>query len=152
MACLPDGCYTFIPTDYFEEEATNETALVMKRMDGSIIFEISGQDFVTGKIVDFCTSLTSVEDYSQEKLLIYPNPSNDFIYIQTTINPTVNRRVDESSDIKVFTTLGEIVMNVPSTVNYNGSGSERVRIDVSHLPTGLYFVRIGDRFEKFVKY
>ncbi|MCO5250940.1 MAG: trypsin-like serine protease [Candidatus Kapabacteria bacterium] len=150
--CLPDGCYTFIPIDYFEEEATNETALVMKRMDGSIIFEISGQDFVTGKIVDFCTSPTSVEDYSPEKLLIYPNPASEYIEINATINPTVNRRDDESFDINIFTTLGEIVMTAPSTVNYNGSGNQSVRIDISHLPTGLYFVRIGDRFEKFVKY
>ena len=25
------------------------------------------------------------------------------------------------------------------------------RIDVSHLPAGVYFIRIGDKVEKFVK-
>ncbi len=152
-ACLPEGCYTFVPSDFLGAGVSKETALVMKRMDGSVIFTISGKDFIPTTKVDFCTSLTSVEDYSHEKLLIFPNPANDYIYIQTTINPTVNHRVDESSDIKVFNSLGEIVMT-PATGsgNYNGSGNESVRIDISHLPTGLYFVRIGDRFEKFVKY
>jgi hypothetical protein len=146
--CLPEGCYTFFPSDYFEEGVTKETALVMKRMDGSEIFSISGKDFVSTTRVDFCTSLTSVEDYSQEKLLIYPNPARDYIYIQAS----EAFKSSESSEIKVFTTLGEIVMTAPSTVNYNGSGNQSVRIDISHLPTGLYFVRIGNRFEKFVKY
>jgi hypothetical protein len=32
------------------------------------------------------------------------------------------------------------------------SQSEReLRIDVSHLPTGIYFIKIGDKVEKFVK-
>ncbi|PKL84520.1 MAG: hypothetical protein CVV22_12515 [Ignavibacteriae bacterium HGW-Ignavibacteriae-1] len=150
-ACLPEGCYTFVPSDFLGVGVSKETALVMKRMDGSVIFTVSGKDFIPTTKIDFCTSLTSVEDYSPEKLLIFPNPASEYIEINATINPTVNRRVDESSDIKVFTTLGEIVVTVPSTLNYNGSG-ESVRIDISHLPTGLYFVRIGDRFEKFVKY
>jgi V8-like Glu-specific endopeptidase len=147
-ACLPEGCYTFVPADYYEEGVSKETALVMKRLDGSEIFSISGKDFVSTTRIDFCITLTSVEDYSHEKLLIFPNPANDYIYIQAS----EGFKSSESSDIKVFTTLGEIVMAVPSTVNYNGSGSASVRINISHLPTGLYFVRIGEKFEKFVKY
>jgi hypothetical protein len=29
--------------------------------------------------------------------------------------------------------------------------SELPRIDISHLPAGVYFIKIGDKVEKFVK-
>jgi hypothetical protein len=32
-----------------------------------------------------------------------------------------------------------------------GQDQSQQRIDVSHLPAGVYFIRIGDKVEKFVK-
>ncbi|MCO5251183.1 MAG: C25 family cysteine peptidase [Candidatus Kapabacteria bacterium] len=77
---------------------------------------------------------------------ISPNPASDYIEISSSsINPTVNRRVDESSDIKIFNTLGECVVTVETR-----HAVSLQRIDVSHLPVGLYIIKIGNFVEKFM--
>ncbi len=43
--------------------------------------------------------------------------------------------------------MGELVKNLSPTL----SKGEGVRIDISHLPAGVYFVKIGDKYGKFVK-
>ncbi|MBS4000003.1 MAG: trypsin-like serine protease [Desulfobulbaceae bacterium] len=147
-ACIPDGCYSFRPTDYIGEGVSKETAIVMKRMDGSVIFSISGKDFVSGKRFDFCTSVSSVEEISQDNLFIFPNPANDYIEISSYFinNSSSNNR--SLGGVNLYNSLGEIVMTLPLA----GSARGNVKIDISNLSTGLYFIRIGDKFEKFVKY
>jgi hypothetical protein len=81
---------------------------------------------------------------------IHPNPASEYIEIAVDINPTVNRRVDESSDIKIYSILGESVFTTPSLPS-TGSGSDMMRIDVSHLTTGVYYLRIGNQTQMFVK-
>ena len=77
---------------------------------------------------------------------IYPNPAGDYIEINfDAFIPTLKRVVDEVSDIQIFNTLGEIVLSVeqtPPSVH---------RIDISKLSPGMYFIKIGNRVEKFVK-
>jgi hypothetical protein len=80
-------------------------------------------------------------------LTIFPNPATEYITISSsTINPTVNRGVDESSEIKIFNTLGECVISVETR-----HAVSLQRIIVSHLPRGVYYVRIGNRTQMFVK-
>ncbi|MBS4000679.1 MAG: T9SS type A sorting domain-containing protein [Desulfobulbaceae bacterium] len=79
-------------------------------------------------------------------LSIFPNPATEYIEINATINPTVNRRVDEGSEIKIFNTLGECVMTVETIHELSLQ-----RINVSHLPRGVYYLRIGSRTQMFVK-
>jgi len=44
--------------------------------------------------------------------------------------------------------LGIEVQDLTPALSMNVEG---VKIDVSHLPAGVYFIRIGDMVEKFVK-
>ncbi len=37
--CLPEGCYTFVATDYLNDGMNRDTAVTMKEMDGSIILQ-----------------------------------------------------------------------------------------------------------------
>jgi hypothetical protein len=95
--------------------------------------------------------VSSVENTSEpilsggQDLFIFPNPASEYIEIAVDINPTVNRGVDEGSDIKIFNTLGECVMTVETR-----HAVSLPRIDISHLPIGVYFVRIGNYSQKFV--
>jgi hypothetical protein len=89
-----------------------------------------------------------VEDVS---FTLHPNPATEYIEIAVDINPTVNRGVDEVADIKVFNTLGECVMTALTAHPSTGSGSDNLRIDVSTLPRGVYYVRMGNRTQMFVK-
>jgi hypothetical protein len=72
---------------------------------------------------------------------IYPNPATDYIEIQ----PSEGWQPSEGSAIQIFNTLGEIVLSVEQT-----SPSVQ-RIVVSKLTSGIYFIKIGNKVEKFVK-
>ncbi|PKL78626.1 MAG: hypothetical protein CVV25_10980 [Ignavibacteriae bacterium HGW-Ignavibacteriae-4] len=77
--------------------------------------------------------LTSVEDGGNElsSNLFYPNPSTDYINIEAT-----------NQNISISSMTGTIVNQVTG----------ETRIDISDLPSGVYFVRIGDRIKKLIKY
>ena len=111
---------------------------------GISIIGHNGEDSYLAK---YSQSNTSVSDEKIQNIIsIYPNPANDYIEINPdAINPTLKRRVDESSDIQIFNTLGEIILSVEQT-----SPSVQ-RIDISNLSPGMYFIKIGDRVEKFAK-
>ncbi|MCO5251222.1 MAG: T9SS type A sorting domain-containing protein [Candidatus Kapabacteria bacterium] len=96
------------------------------------------------------TTLNNVSvSESNSVSFIHPNPASEYIEINAAINPTVNRGVDETAEIKIYNTLGECVnlTRLPST----GSGSGNLRIDISHLSRGVYYIRISSRTQMFVK-
>ncbi|MEI6090896.1 MAG: T9SS type A sorting domain-containing protein [bacterium] len=66
-----------------------------------------------------------------------PNPAYDQI--------TISLNSIESSEIAIYNSLGEKVMSV-------GTGRDlSAQINISNLPKGMYFVRIGDNAAKFIK-
>ncbi|MCO5252724.1 MAG: T9SS type A sorting domain-containing protein [Candidatus Kapabacteria bacterium] len=102
---------------------------------------------------DFLANVNSELIQNPVDFSIFPNPATEYIEISShTINPTVNRRVDEGSEIKIYNTLGECVRNLtPPAHPSTGSGSGNLRVDISHLPRGVYYLRIGSRTRMFVK-
>ncbi len=91
------------------------------------------------------TELNIETDTDLSNITISPNPASDFIEI-SDINPMLKHGV-EYSNIRIFNVFGQ---NVSST----WAGLEpapTIRIDVSGLAPGMYFVRIGDRDQKFIK-
>ncbi|MFK7946978.1 MAG: T9SS type A sorting domain-containing protein [Saprospiraceae bacterium] len=86
-----------------------------------------------GDYVDTCTNLIdntdevwqdAEDDYS---LTIYPNPTSD--YLQITTQKPLN-------EVQLYNTLGQQVYQ------QQGLQQEQVQIDVSHLPKGMYIVRV----------
>jgi hypothetical protein len=86
---------------------------------------------------------SSVNNYDTETghVTISPNPATDYI----DIKPSEGCQPSESSEIRIFNTLGEIVLQVEQTP------SSVQRIDISNISSGIYFIKIGNRVEKFVK-
>ncbi|MEI6091624.1 MAG: T9SS type A sorting domain-containing protein [bacterium] len=94
----------------------------------------------------FRTGETSVQDES-EFIQIIPNPAGDFITITLrTINPMLKHGVDETSII-IYNTLGEKVKSLTPALSKGEGG----RINISDLPKGIYFVKVGGETAKFVK-
>jgi hypothetical protein len=75
---------------------------------------------------------------------VYPNPARDYIEIDFERFATPGR-CGTSEDIRIFNTLGENVLPVEQTPSSVQS------IDISKLSPGMYFIKIGNRVDKFVK-
>jgi outer membrane protein assembly factor BamB len=73
------------------------------------------------------------ESIETSSIIVYPNPARDFIEI---VN---NDLID--SEVKIYSLLGELVAIGKSS-----------RIEIKHLPAGVYFVRIAESKQIFVKY
>jgi photosystem II stability/assembly factor-like uncharacterized protein len=76
-------------------------------------------------------------------LSLYPNPASEYI---TITKPSEGFEPSEGSEIKIFNTLGECVLKEsihPMTPSH--------RMNVESLPRGVYYLRIGNRTQMFVK-
>ncbi len=104
---------------------------------------------------------TSITNTSKNRVLLSPNPATD--YIEINLN---NRNLKDAVErVKVYDVLGNVVLSTgtsflrkqESTGSFNeipvqvGNDSQDIRLDVSGLATGIYFVRVGEQMLKFVK-
>jgi len=72
-------------------------------------------------------------------LRVYPNPANGQLKIK-------NEELRENTEYQIFSVVGQVVM-----VGAYPCGSPEMTIDVSHLASGMYFLKIGNKTVKFVK-
>ena len=80
--------------------------------------------------------LLSTDDYENKHVSIYPNPT------QSKINLSLNYA--REVHYKLFSPLGKQLMTGTIT-----SGNEE--IDISHLPSNIYFLKVGNQFHKVLK-
>ena len=80
--------------------------------------------------------LLSTDDYENKHVSIYPNPT------QSKINLSLNYA--KEVHYKLFSPLGKQLMTGTIT-----SGNEE--IDISHLPSNIYFLKVGNQFHKVLK-
>jgi photosystem II stability/assembly factor-like uncharacterized protein len=101
--------------------------------------------FYIANLNDLINSTSIFDNFTDIKpFSIYPNPAGDFITIQFS-----NKELQpfaESVKVQIFDVLGIEVM---TTLIHPMTPSHRMNIE--HLPHGVYFIRIGNNFEKFVK-
>jgi hypothetical protein len=104
-------------------------------------------DMKLGLILKLALDPTSVEyNYNNENnyfVNIYPNPATEYI---TITKPSEGFEPSEGSEIQIFNMLGECVMTVGAQL-----AVPLQRIDISHLPTGVYYIRVGNSTKMFVK-
>ena len=93
--------------------------------------------------------LTSVEeaDNNLTEFVVSPNPANEFI--ELNIGNKGLKPFVESVQIQIFDMLGIDVS--PARGGVNGVDGGGFRIDVSTMPSGVYYIRIGNKVEKFLK-
>jgi len=86
--------------------------------------------------------------FKSEKLFISPNPASDFLEISYSTN--IDRRVNPTVDgIVIYNVFGtKFPPRLPSSATPQEGN---LRFDVSGLPPGVYFVKVGDKVGKFVK-
>ena len=77
------------------------------------------------------SKVISVSSKGSDKLKVYPNPVSDLLIVETEMK----------DDYQILNLLGQQV----------SSGKAAQRIDVSVLPQGTYFLKVGAEQVKFVK-
>jgi hypothetical protein len=91
---------------------------------------------------------TSTEKPNEDKPnLIYPNPASDYIEINL---PPLERGLGGVAPVHIFDLLG-MELTTPNLTPTLSEGEGVVRLDVSSLSPGVYFVRVGDVVRKFIK-
>ena len=81
--------------------------------------------------------LLSTDDFENNQVTIYPNPT------QSKINLSLN--FSKEVDYKLFSPLGKQLMTGTIT-------SSNQEIDISHLPSNIYFLKVGDQVFKILKF
>ena len=71
---------------------------------------------------------------STAHLTVYPNPANDHLTVSHC----------NQNDIQIFDMAGREVLSAKATTN-------TIRLDISHLPQGIYFLRAGSETIKVVR-
>ncbi len=98
-------------------------------------------------------TITKIEPMAVEEInekisdvIIYPNPASEYIEIR---QPYEGLKLSEGSEIKIYNAFGECAITVGGKASFAPTLPLQ-RINISHLPAGLYFIRLGNYVEKFV--
>lgn len=91
------------------------------------------EDYAINENCECVLFISQVDDHNLETTTIYPNPSSDFIKVNTNLKDTTFTIFDSSSK-EMFREKNDV-------------------IDISHLPKGIYFIRVNfsKQIFKFVK-
>jgi glucose/arabinose dehydrogenase len=98
------------------------------------------------KIIEILPVSTSIEEKDSGSNFISPNPASEYIIVK----PSEGLEPSEGYKFQIFNTLGIELSSAGGDVNVVDGGGV-FKIDISSLPAGVYFVKIGDKIEKFVK-
>ncbi|UZR99184.1 InlB B-repeat-containing protein (plasmid) [Chondrinema litorale] len=133
---------TIIKTDTVEYGNTASAPSEPEREEFTFEGWDTEYDSITGDltIIAKYSAITATEDLITKQLKIYPNPTADFLYIDT--NYTGNTL--EELDIKIFNNFGQ-------TVYQSSNSMSNLIIDTSDFASGMYFVQINEKTFKIVK-
>jgi uncharacterized repeat protein (TIGR03803 family) len=91
--------------------------------------------------------LTDIPENENDEIGISPNPASDYIEISF---PPLPLGEGWGEGVRIFDLLG-MEITTPNLTPTLSEGDGVVRLDVSLLSPGVYFVQVGDKMYKFVK-
>ena len=77
-----------------------------------------------------------METLSKAKFTIYPNPTSTTLNIQTTKS--------KNSNVKIYDAIGQLYVDEMLT-------NQHTSLKIQHLQSGIYFIKVDDAVQKFVK-
>lgn len=84
----------------------------------------------------------SVGQTGSDEITIYPNPTSDYLNIHVRDNSCFFSNSDE---IKIYNAIGQFVHYEKQSASV---APYSIRINISHLSSGMYFVRMGNTTQK----
>jgi len=101
--------------------------------------------------INIFLSINEIVKSNNNNSLIFPNPTTDYITINLEgINQSFNPSAEGIVSVEIYDMMGVKMQSIP--VETQNFVSLQQRIDISNLTPGVYFVKIGDKVEKLVKY
>jgi len=127
---ITNGLMTFRDTGHYEVTMTN-TAIV------------SRQDFPAKVIVEITVlpKLVGIAEPEQEKIKIFPNPTTGKLKVEIAGFPR-----NDGADVAIYDIFGRPLLSLQSL------SSPETEIDISHLQSGIYIIKINNITKKFIKY
>ena len=128
---LPEDCYEITVYD----SSQNGTSIITL-VDGASnrLFRTSN-NFGAETNGNFKTnSLLSVNDFTQETITLYPNPTNGIIHIENA----------EGFQVEVYNILGKVILSKSNIINQD-------KLDLSNLTAGVYYVKFQNENTTEVK-
>lgn len=121
----PAGDYTFRTTFFDADYIGQEVPTTESNIAGIITERNNGDYFITARDAADITEFLSVNENTLTRLSIFPNPSTDFVTIQTAI--------DGQKGVEVYDITGKkIIETVTSST-----------VDVRELAPGLYILKVS---------
>ncbi len=115
-----------------------ETSGILTKLN-SVCFPTANTGFAAGSVILKNSPGTFVEENSQSKISIYPNPASDNIVISNTQNTT------DKVLISILNFEGKLV-------KYNSfQNQDLIRLDVSTLAKGIYTLKVQSNDEIIIK-
>ena len=117
---------------------SNTNSYTITGLTGLTTYEIQVQaDCGDGNLSDWTAAITpqttnvGIEEHLLNSISLYPNPANDVINVQCTMYNV------QLEGIEIIDVYGKVVRTVVGANNYSP-----IRINVSGLASGMYFVRV----------
>ncbi len=139
--CLPNTTLSFTTTDVTPLMHVNTLSMVASPLYIDVIDTVT---FGSGRgcvILPECNGFVEVDESkaNENEFLIYPNPANSFIDIETEF---------KNYSISVFDNMGKLILKEETNQN-------EIRIDISSFSTGIYFIQLQSNHKlvskKFIK-
>lgn len=119
-------------------DSSYHDALVKLHFPNDSIGYAVGMNGIILKITNANSVSTNVHSISDSQhFFAYPNPAQNFIYLDKTVN----------DNIYIFNTIGSVVKIIDTFNRYD----DKLFVDISDLSPGIYFVRNGIMTTKFFK-
>ena len=137
--------------DTWDSATSSTNSYTLTGLEPETTYEIKVQgDCGNGNLSEWSTTITAtttvgIENYLLNSISLYPNPANDVINVQCTMNNV------QVTALEVFDVYGKLI----NTVETVCTPSPQTQINVSGLASGMYFVRVtteqGVATKSFVK-
>jgi hypothetical protein len=97
----------------------------------------AGQESEPSEILEIETNFIGIVVVNKTIFKIFPNPASDILNIETELKENTNVEIYNISGIRI---AAQVITDNISSIN------------ISKLTSGLYFIKVGNSVQKFVKY
>ncbi len=139
--CLGHGCYTFTINDSWgdgQDGYTTDGSYAVNNATTSQNYGSGSGNWGYSASVNFCIDLTSTDEFSLTPVIIYPNPAQDFLYLENLASDAI---------IVISDLSGKTIASFATAKNNQ-------TVDISAIPAGIYNLSVtaGEYrfYDKFV--